>query len=431
MTATIYAVSSGAPPAAIAVVRISGPGAIDAAERLMTHIPEPRVPALRRLMDADTGDTLDRALVLRFDAPATATGEDLVELHLHGGRAVVAAVLSALAKIDGLREAEPGEFTRQALANGRIDLTEAEGLGDLLAAETESQRRAAITAAEGAIGRLVDGWAARALALSARAEAQIDHSDEDDVGDVGDLPVIRRDMAALASEIAAVLAEPPVERLRDGIRVVLAGPPNSGKSTLLNRLIGRDAAIVSPIAGTTRDRIEAPVSRDGIAYLFTDTAGLREAGDDAIEAIGMDLAREAVETSDIVLWLGDDDAPPVDGPVVIAIHARSDLAERMGAGGDRLALSAEAGDGVDALWRAIHLAAASRLPTLDRPALNARQRALAGDARDWLNSGIAEHDVILIGESLRAARAAFDRITGRADVEAMLDSLFSRFCIGK
>ncbi len=431
MTATIYAVSSGAPPAAIAVVRISGPRAIDAAERLMTHIPDPRVPALRRLTDADTGDMLDRALVLRFDAPATATGENLVELHLHGGRAVVAAVLGALSKIDGLCEAEPGEFTRQALTNGRIDLTEAEGLGDLLAAETESQRRAAITAAEGAIGRLVDGWAARALALSARAEAQIDHSDEDDVGDVGDLPVIRRDMAALASEIAAVLAEPPVERLRDGIRVVLAGPPNSGKSTLLNRLIGRDVAIVSPIAGTTRDRIEAPVSRDGIAYLFTDTAGLREAGDDAIEAIGMDRAREAVETSDIVLWLGDDDPPPVDGPVMIALHARSDLIKRKGTGGNRLALSAETGEGMDALWRVIQQAAESRLPTLDRPALNARQRVLAGDARDWLNSGIAEHDVILIGESLRAARAAFDRITGRADVEAMLDSLFSRFCIGK
>lgn len=431
MTATIYAVSSGAPPAAIAVVRVSGPFAIDAARALMHRLPQPRVPVLRKLRDAATGDVLDSALVLRFDAPATATGENLVELHLHGGRAVVAAVLGALAKIDGLREAEPGEFTRQALANGRIDLTEAEGLGDLLAAETESQRRAAISAAEGAIGRLVNGWAARTLALSARTEAQIDHSDEDDVGDAGDLPVIRRDMAALVTEISGVLAEPPVERLRDGIRVVLAGPPNSGKSTLLNRLVGRDAAIVSPIAGTTRDRIEALVSRNGIAYLFTDTAGLREARDDVIEAIGMDRAREAVDTSDIVLWLGDNDPPLVDGPAMIAIHPRSDLSERNGRGGDRLALSAETGEGMDALWHTIEQAALTRLPTLDRPTLNVRQRNLAAEARDWLHAGIAEHDVILIGESLRAARGAFDRITGRADVEAMLDSLFSRFCIGK
>ncbi len=430
MTDTIYAVSSGAPPAAIAVVRVSGPRATAAARLLMNRLPEPRVPVLRKLRDAATGDVLDSALVLRFDAPATATGEDLIELHLHGGRAVVAAVLRALAAIDGLRAAEPGEFTRQALANGRIDLTEAEGLGDLLAAETESQRRAAITAAEGAIGRMVDGWAARTVALSARTEALIDHSDEDDVGDEGDLPVIRRDMAALAGEIAGILAEPPVERLRDGIRVVLAGPPNSGKSTLLNRLVGRDAAIVSPIAGTTRDRIEAPVARDGVAYLFTDTAGLREAGDDAIEAIGMDRAREAVEAADILLWLGDEDAPAIDGPVILALHPRCDIAGRACADG-RLTLSAETGFGIDALWDAIAEAARQRLPTLDRPALNHRQRMLATDAQAWLNGGIGEHDVILIGESLRAARAAFDRITGRADVEAMLDSLFSQFCIGK
>lgn len=430
MTDTIYAVSSGAPPAAIAVVRISGPRAIEAARALMNDVPEPRVPALRRLRDVATGALLDRALVLRFDAPATATGEDLIELHLHGGRAVVAAVLGAFAAIEGLREAEPGEFTRQALANGRIDLTEAEGLGDLLAAETESQRRAAITAVEGAIGRMVDGWTARVVALSARTEALIDHSDEDDVGDDGDLPEIRREMALLAADIGEVLAEPPVERLRDGIRVVLAGPPNSGKSTLLNRLIGRDAAIVSPIAGTTRDRIEAPVSRGGIAYLFTDTAGLRDAGSDAIEAIGMERAREAVEGADILLWLGDDDAPALDGPVVLALHPRNDMPERQDRQ-DRISLSAETGSGIGTLWNAISAAASARLPTLDRPALNARQRTLTADALEWLNGGIGEHDVILIGESLRGARGALDRITGRADVEAMLDSLFSRFCIGK
>ena len=431
MTDTIYAVSSGAPPAAIAVVRVSGPGAIDSAKALMRTVPHARTPALRKLRDPVTGDLLDHALVLRFDAPATATGEDLVELHLHGGRAVVAAVLAALSALDGLREAEPGEFTRQALANGRIDLTEAEGLGDLLAAETESQRRAAITAAEGAIGRMVNRWSDRTVALSARTEALIDHSDEDDVGDDGDLPAIRREMATLGTEIASVLAEPPVERLRDGIRIVLAGPPNSGKSTLLNRLIGREAAIVSPIAGTTRDRIEAPVSRGGIAYLFTDTAGLREAGEDMIEAIGMDRAREAAVTADVLLWLGDGPAPAMDGPIVIALHPRSDEMGRKACGQGRLVISAETGVGIDALWDTISAAAKSKLPTLDRLALNARQRALAGDAHSWLNTGVGEHDLILIGESLRAARGAFDKITGRSDVEAMLDSLFASFCIGK
>lgn len=430
MTDTIYAVSSGAPPAAIAVVRVSGPRAMDAARALMTSVPGPRVPAVRRLHHPTNGDLLDQALVLRFDAPATATGEDLVELHLHGGRAVVAAVLAALAKVNGLREAEAGEFTRQALGNGRIDLTEAEGLGDLLAAETESQRRAAISAAEGAIGRMVDGWAARAVELSARTEALIDHSDEDDVGDDGDLPAIRRAMAELSAEIAEILAQPPVERLRDGIRVVLAGPPNSGKSTLLNAMVGRDAAIVSPVAGTTRDRIEVPVSRGGIAYLFTDTAGLREAGADPIEAIGMDRARDAVESADILLWLGEEAAPMIDGPIVLALHARSDLPDR-GVRQGRLAISAETGAGLPELWRAIAEAATARLPTLDRPALNARQRALASEAQDWLTGGVGEHDIILIGEALRAARGAFDRITGRADVESMLDSLFARFCIGK
>lgn len=430
MSDTIFAVSSGSPPAAIAVVRISGPQALASASALMRGLPEARKPTLRKLRDPATGLLLDRALVLRFDAPDTATGEDLIELHLHGGRAVVAAVLAALEGVEGLRAAEPGEFTRQALTNGRIDLTEAEGLGDLLAAETESQRRAAIAAAEGAIGRLVDNWSARTVALSARTEAQIDHSDEDDVGDESDAAAIRTEMTALVSEIAVVLTEPPVERLRDGIRVVLAGPPNSGKSTLLNRLVGRDAAIVSPIAGTTRDRIEAPVSRGGIAYLFTDTAGLRAAGDDAIEAIGMERAREAVETADILLWLGDDDPPPLAGPIPIALHSRCDEAGR-DPRNDRLALSAETGAGICTLWDAITAAGQSRLPTLDRPALNARQRGLATEALGWLRGGVGENDPILVGESLRAARQAFDRITGRADVEAMLDSLFSRFCIGK
>ena len=311
---TIYAVSSGAPPAAIAVLRLSGAGAFAAVRALAGELPEPRRAALRALRQE--GNLLDRALVLLFPGPDSATGEDVAELHVHGGRAVIRAVEAALAGMPGLREADPGEFTRRALANGRIDLSEAEGLGDLLAAETEFQRRAAIRSAEGAVRREVEGWTARLLAIAARAEAILDHSDEDDVEPDAQL----HRAAELAADIEAVVERAPVERLRDGIRIVLAGPPNAGKSTLLNALAGRDAAIVSPIAGTTRDRIEAPVVRDGLAYLLIDTAGLAEATEDVIEAIGIERARAALAEADQVLWLGDDPGP--EG--AIAIHARAD-----------------------------------------------------------------------------------------------------------
>jgi tRNA modification GTPase len=267
VTDTIFALSSGQPPAAIGVVRISGPQAFAAVESLAGKLPSPRRATLRTLSTDATH--LDRALVLIFPGPTTVTGEDLAELHLHGGRAVVRAVEAALAAMSGLRAAEAGEFTRRALANGRIDLTEAEGLGDLLAAETEAQRRAAIRAAEGGIRQRIEGWASRTLQLSAIVEAMLDHADEDDVAaEAGPLGRIGDDARALEAEIETVLAQPGVERLRDGIRVVLAGPPNAGKSTLLNALAEREAAIVSPLAGTTRDRIEAPVMRDGIAYRY-------------------------------------------------------------------------------------------------------------------------------------------------------------------
>lgn len=418
---TIYAVSSGAAPAAIAVLRLSGAEAFDAVRALAGELPEPRRAGLRALRH--DGVLLDRALVLLFPGPDSATGEDLAELHLHGGRAVIRAVEAALATMPGLRAAEPGEFTRRALTHGRIDLSEAEGLGDLLAAETETQRRAAIRSAEGAVRREVEGWASRLLMLSAQVEAILDHSDEDDVAI--DITPILTAAAQLATEIEAVVERPPVERLRDGIRIVLAGPPNAGKSTLLNALAGRDAAIVSPIAGTTRDRIEAPVVRDGLAYLLIDTAGLAEATSDEVEAIGIERARAAMSEADLVLWLGDEDAP--EG--AIAIHPRADT--RATGPADRIAISAKTGEGLDSLWMRIALEARSLVPPPDLVALNHRQRTLSATAGQALRAAAHEIDLLLTAEHLRSARRAFDAITGRTDVEAMLDALFSRFCIGK
>jgi tRNA modification GTPase len=422
---TIFALSSGAPPAGIAVVRISGPAAFDALRALAGGVPEPRRAKLAALQHPRSGELLDRALVLAFPGPGSATGEDLAELHLHGGRAVIRSVEAALAALSGLRQAEPGEFTRRALLNGRIDLSEAEGLGDLLAAETEGQRRMALRAAEGGVRHQVEAWVDRILVLSARVEALLDHSDEDDVG-AEPTEAIAAEALVVADEVDAMLRRPPVERLRDGLRVVLAGPPNAGKSTLLNALVGRDAAIVSPIAGTTRDRIEAPVVRDGIAYVLTDTAGLSERPGDPIEEIGIARAKEALAEADIILWLGDEE-PPAAGP--IWIHARADVREQGPAGA--LPVSALTGAGIDALWAALTERARDLLPPPDLIAMNRRQRDLCESAAGALLGAHDQPDLLIVAEHLRGALRAFDAVTGRADVEAMLDALFARFCIGK
>lgn len=431
MTDTIFALSSGALPAGIAVIRISGPHAFAAVTTLAGELPAQRRASLRTLRC--DGEVLDRALVLIFPGPATATGEDLAELHLHGGRAVVRAVEAALAAIPGLRGAEPGEFTRRALEHGRIDLTEAEGLGDLLAAETEMQRRTALRAAEGGVRARIEDWAARALRLSALVEAILDHGDEDDVAGEGDvLAVVQNDASALAAEIEAVIAQPPVERIRDGIRIVLAGSPNAGKSTLLNALAGREAAIVSPLAGTTRDRIEVPVMRGGVAYLLTDTAGLHAAPADIVEEIGIARARTAIEAADLVLWLDDAPLPPeLVGVPHLLIHPRADAAGRYVGPDERISVSAQTGQGIESLWDAIVRVTAALLPPSDSVALNIRQRGLADQAATALRAASGLHDLLLAAEELRAALRAFHRITGAADVEAMLDTLFGRFCIGK
>lgn len=423
---TIFAVSSGRPPAAIAVVRISGPQAFVAAEGLAGSLPAPRHASLRGLRDAD-GALLDRALVIVFPGPTTATGEDLVELHCHGGRAVIAAVERALTARPGLRPAEPGEFTRRALTNGRIDLTEAEGLADLLEAETESQRVAAMTAAEGRVSQAVRGWMDAVAMLSARIEAMLDFADEDDVAsDTAAFDAIVVDIDALAAEIEAVVDAPPVERLKDGLRVVIGGPPNSGKSTLLNLLGERDAAIVSPISGTTRDRIEVPVIRNGVAYVLTDTAGLIDTLD-PIEAIGVTRAEDALAAADIVLWLADTPPPRADA---LCIHARADLPGRGDIpAGRALAVAHTDRGSLDRLWAEVQRRAMTLLPRSDGIALKQHQRHQCGLAADALR--YRSSDALIVAEHLRQARAIFAGVLGLDATGEMLDALFGRFCIGK
>jgi len=418
---TIYALSSGAPPAAVALVRISGPRADAALKALAGKLPEPRTARLATLRS--DGDVLDNALVIRFPGPASATGEDVAELHLHGGRSVVAAVQSALGAMAGLRPADPGEFTRRTFENGRIDLAEAEGLADLLEAETENQRRAALALAGGALSRQVAIWQDHILACAAEVEAALDFSDEDDVG-ARSVHLAPR-LAALADELACWIGRPSVERLRDGVRVVVAGPPNAGKSSLFNALVQREAAIISAIPGTTRDLIEAPVAIGGVPFLLIDTAGLRESSDE-VEAIGVARARDSLARADLILWLGE----PGDAPAeAIRVHPKSDV--MLPAGACDIAVSSKTGEGLDALTRLLIQHSSSLLPAEGEVAINARHRAALEEARAALGEAGASEDLLITAESLRRARVALDRITGKAGVEDMLDALFGRFCIGK
>lgn len=425
---TIFALSSGQPPAGIAVVRLSGPGAGRAVDAIISgRRPAPRIATVRKLMHPDDGSTLDEALLLWLPGPHTVTGEDMVELHLHGSRAIVASMFDVLGRFEGLRPALAGEFTRRAFENGRIDLIEAEALGDLLAAETEDQRRNAMLLASGALSRVIESWRTDLLQLSARIEAILDFSDEDSVGE--DEQKIRSGIATLKLAVDAWLAVPPAERLRDGIRVVLAGPPNAGKSTLLNALVGREAAIVTSIAGTTRDVIEVPVAFAGVPFLITDTAGLREAAADAVEAIGMRRAAAALESADILLWLGQPDAAPA-GDHVMRIGAQSDRVSHAPDTYD-LILSAATGDGLDSLIASLVDMARALLPREGEGALNRRQRSCLILMQEALSGADATSDLILIAEGLRVARAALDALTGRVGTEDMFDTLFGAFCIGK
>jgi tRNA modification GTPase len=364
--------------------------------------------------------------VLRFDDPASSTGEDVVEFHVHGGRAVADAVLDALASLEGLRVAKPGEFTRRALENGRIDLTEAEGLADLIDAETESQRRAALAVAEGGLRRQIEHWQERLLGLAASAERAIDY-DDDDVPGVD--PKLSRDCRALAIVLQQWLARPRIEPLRDGVRVVVAGPPNAGKSSLLNAISGTERAIVTDIPGTTRDHIEVPLALGGIPVLLTDTAGLR-ASDELVEQIGVKRSEALIEAADILLWLGEPDEAPAHERLVV-VHAKCDLRDRSEVPSRSVPVSALTGDGIGVLLERVAKLAVSLLPGGDALALNRRQAAHIEEAREGLARASAAGDIVTLAEDLRLARGAFDRLRGRAGMEDVLDALFSRFCLGK
>lgn len=396
-------------------------------ERLAGRLPDARVASLAALRDPGTGELLDRALVLIFPGPASATGENLVEYQCHGGRAIIDRLLAVIVAQPGCRAAEPGEFTRRALGNGRIDLTEAEGLADLLEAETESQRRAALLMAEGGLSAQVETWRHRLVQLSAQAEAAIDYVDDEDET-AQDAAQLSGDAGILAGEIAAWLERPRAERLKDGVRVVLAGPPNAGKSSLINALVGFDRAIVTDIAGTTRDSIDVPVSVGGIPFVLVDTAGLRDTTD-VIEKAGIDRSRSEVRNADIILWMGDPAASP-DDPRVLRIHPQCDRPDRRVVPMGSLGVSATEGTNLSQLWELLVTKARALLPAEGEIALNRRQAAALTDVVRALESA-SSSDIVVTAHALRASADSLGRLTGRIGVEDMLEELFGRFCLGK
>jgi len=438
---TIFALSSAAGRAAIAVVRVSGPCAGQAIRALTgREPPKPRFAALRRI--ASEGERIDDALVLWFPAPATETGEDMAEFHLHGGRAVMSAALQALAGIPGLRPAGPGEFTRQAFDNGKLDLTQAEAIADLVEAETAAQRRQALRQLDGAFGRQCEAWRGELLGVLARAEAMMDFPDED-------LPRglagrINSDILGLRKEITLLLDDRRGERLREGISIAILGAPNTGKSSLLNFLARREAAIVSARAGTTRDVIEVHLDLAGYPAILADTAGLREASDE-IEAEGVRRARARAAAADLKLVLFDGaDWPAADKESAtlldenaIALVSKVDIArnlpsEPMIAGRPARAISVMTGAGTDALLREIEDRVAGDLAAGEAPALTrARHRQALEDCAAALARAEAAALPELLTEDLRLAARALGRITGRVDVEDVLDAIFGEFCIGK
>lgn len=433
-TDTIVALASGRPPAAIAVLRLSGPVACWALGMLTrASLPPPRHMSLQMLYNPITGEALDRALICTFPGPASASGEDLAELHLHGGAAVVSGVLEALTALPGVRLAEPGEFTRRSFANGRLDLAQVEGLADLIAAETAGQRTQALALAGGALSRAADEWRDRCIAILAEAEAALDFAeDESDVA--ARLTEAAHDqLIGLVGEIEVVLADARRgARLRDGLTIAVSGPPNVGKSSLVNVLSGREAAIVTAIPGTTRDAIEVPLDLGGVAAVLVDTAGLRDT-DDPIEAEGIKRARARVADADLVIHLAVAGSNAPSGKSGLMVINKIDLVPpEPGTPPDTLLVSATRGDGIAALrdWLTEW---ASRVARPGEPALlsHARHRAAFSDAAAALAQAASTDDSVLRAEGLRIAARSFGRIAGRVDVDDVLDRIFSRFCIGK
>lgn len=338
---------------------------------------------------------------------------------------MIDSLLSVLGEMDGLREAVPGEFTRRAFENGRIDLTEAEGLADLIEAETQSQRKAALALAEGGLRRQIADWQEQLLRLSALAERAIDYDDDELDLD----PALISGSGILAAELKRWLDQPRIETLKDGVQVVVAGPPNAGKSSLVNMIAGEEKAIVTDIPGTTRDHIEVPLSLGGVPIRLTDTAGLREAKD-PIEAIGVERANKLVAAADVLVWLGEPENAPAHARL-IKLRAKADLPGRGDPVDALLAVSSRTGMGISTLLEQIRSMACSVLPPEDGLALNRRQAAHLADAAAALSFAADSVELLYVAENLRQARSAFDQLTGRAGFEAVLDALFSRFCLGK
>ena len=423
---TIFALSSGVPPCGVAIIRVSGPDAGTALKGLTGSLPTPRRASLRQVSSPEAG-WLDEALVLWLPGPNSATGEDCAEIHCHGGRAVIRAIEHALEAIPGLRRAAPGEFTRRAFSNGRIDLLQADALGDMLSAETELQRAVLASALGGGASTQVAGWREAILSASAAVEQELDFSDEDEEG-VAPASAWRKTVLEAVDEMRVWLATPSADRLRQGLRIVLAGPPNSGKSSLFNALLDEAAAIVSPIAGTTRDAIERPIAIDGAPFVLVDTAGLRDEGAEEIEAMGIVRAEAEVARADIVLWLG----PEGEGPEhALEVASMMDLPEYAPKGAGAKSVSSETREGIAELMQAISSLGRDLLPQPGQVAISQRYREHLGHACEALDGAAQIDDLLLAGEGLRQARHDMDAMLGNVATEDMLDSLFGRFCIGK
>jgi tRNA modification GTPase len=450
---TIFALSSGRPPAAIAVVRVSGPQAGDALRALVGRVPESRRAMLARVRDPATGDTIDQAVVLWFPGPASETGEDTAEIQLHGGRAVIAATLAALSRLPGCRPAEAGEFTRRAFDNGKLDLTRVEGLADLIGAETEAQRRQALRQLQGALGDKAEAWRTRLTEALALVEARIDFSDEADVPE-DLLGPARHAAQQLTDEIEKTLADGRRgERLRDGLVVAIAGAPNAGKSSLLNALAQREAAIVSPYEGTTRDVIEVHLDLDGCPVTLLDTAGIRDS-DDPVEREGVRRARARAGAADLVLWVIDSagggevaletveqEFPDTETWLIwnkidllspLKLKSLNSLIYRLEYRSHFISTQTQAG--VDELLKGLSGLAGPFLGA-GEPAVVTRERHRRAleDAVNNLRRALLHRDgeEDLLAEDLRLAARALARLTGRIDVEDILDVIFRDFCIGK
>lgn len=442
-TDTIFALSSAPGRAGIAVIRLSGPDAGAALERLTGRpLPPPRRAALRTFLAPDGDSPIDRGLALWLPGPASFSGEDMAELHVHGGRAVPAAMLEALAAVRGLRLAEPGEFSRRAFENGRLDLTAVEGIADLIAAETEAQRRQARRQLSGELGRVYEDWRGRLMRVLAHVEAAIDFPEEGLPQDLIDR--VAAEIGRISAEMRQHLEDGRRgERLREGLSVAIVGPPNAGKSSLLNWLVRREAAIVSATAGTTRDVIEVHLDIGGYPVLLADTAGLREAAED-VEQEGVRRALRRAETADlrIVLLDATADGPglileEIGGADAVLLVNKCDLRAAPGWAPDSaLPISVKTGQGLDRLLRTLQDEVGRRMALSSSPALTRQRHRQAleqcGEALSRAGAGLDGGALPeLAAEDVRLAVRSLGRITGKTDVEDMLDVIFAEFCIGK